>query len=81
LREARDTQVTFNAKSNSNKVYLNQEPLEADFDPKEFLLNSQPLRINGIEISDSISDVINFDELKKMPNLRIKRYPDAIYFG
>jgi len=25
--------------------------------------------------------MINFDELKKFPNIWIKKYPDAIYFG
>jgi len=45
------------------------------------LIAFNAININGIIIADSESDVINFAELKTLPNLRIKKYNDAIFFG
>lgn len=47
----------------------------------DILKGTSVININGISISDSLSDVINFAELKTLHNLWIKKYNDALYFG
>ena len=37
--------------------------------------------INGIEIKGTISNEVDFNALKRMQYIKVKKYPDALYFG
>lgn len=72
-------QVSYFTLSENDYIELNKEPM--DFDSTGMLLGNNVISINGIEITDTYSDILNLAELKKCQNLRIKKYNDAIYFG